>query len=132
MTAAWYQEQVLEGVLLPFYDVMKMEKGDIVFQQDGAPSHNAKTTQKWFSDRNIPLFPHPPSSPDLNPIESVWHELKQRLQRRRHHPTSISELIAAVTEEWAGIDVEVIDRYTSRMDKVVEAVISAHGGHTQY
>ena len=132
MDATRYREQVLEAVFLEFYKEMRSERGYVAFQQDGAPSHNAKATQKWLSDNNIFVFPHPPSSPDLNPIEHVWHELKRRVRCRRWHPTSVSELKSAVREEWAALDVGVIDKYTSRIEHIVQAVLKAHGGHTRY
>jgi hypothetical protein len=44
MTAAWYQEQVLDKVLHDFYQSMAEEHGQVLFQQDGAPSHTAKST----------------------------------------------------------------------------------------
>ncbi|KAE9384963.1 hypothetical protein BT96DRAFT_841337, partial [Gymnopus androsaceus JB14] len=43
----------------------------ICFQQDSAPLHHSKSTLKWLADHHIPLFPHPPSSHDLSPIEPV-------------------------------------------------------------
>jgi transposase len=33
-----------------------------------------------LKDKNIPVFPHPSSSPDLNPIEMVWSIMKYKLQ----------------------------------------------------
>ncbi|KAJ7934712.1 hypothetical protein B0H13DRAFT_1458810, partial [Mycena leptocephala] len=57
MTSARYIKQVLESPLLDFF-----------IQQDGAPSHRATATIKCESHR-IPIFPHPPSSPDVSPID---------------------------------------------------------------
>ncbi|KAF5374306.1 hypothetical protein D9758_004580 [Tetrapyrgos nigripes] len=132
MNARRYQEQVLEGKLLEFYQEMDSERGDIKFQHDGAPSHTAKSMKKWLSDHGIPLFPHLPSSPDLNPIEPVWHKLKHGVQARPCHPTSVLSLREAVKEVWEGITVETIDKYAGRMDEVVKAVLDAEGGHTRY
>ncbi|THU86672.1 hypothetical protein K435DRAFT_590888, partial [Dendrothele bispora CBS 962.96] len=78
--------------------------------QDGAPSHTAKTTKKWLSDHGISVFPHPPSSPDINPIEHVWHELKHGIRDRPHHPTSFSKLAVVVKEVWDGIAVKDVDK----------------------
>jgi transposase InsO family protein len=71
-----YIPQVLEGHLAPFYHQKEKERPGIVFQQDNAPSHTSKRTKKWLADHDIDLFPHPPNSPDLNPIEPLWHDLK--------------------------------------------------------
>ena len=40
----------------------------------------------------------PPHSPDLNPIENLWADLKRRVEA--HHPRSIAELKEIVTLEW--------------------------------
>jgi transposase len=40
----------------------------LVFMQDNAPIHKARTVCRWFEDLAIPLLDWPPYSPDLNPI----------------------------------------------------------------
>ena len=49
MTAARYQHQVLDEVLHTFYQEISEEKGQVVFQQDGAPSHTTKSTITWLN-----------------------------------------------------------------------------------
>ncbi|THU89230.1 hypothetical protein K435DRAFT_678392 [Dendrothele bispora CBS 962.96] len=111
---------------------MRSERGDILFQQDGAPAHTAKSTKKWLADHKISLFPHPPSSPDLNPIEPVWHELKAGIRAHARRPTTVDGLILLVREVWEQIEVKDIDKYIDRMDDVIDAVIDAKGGHTKF
>jgi hypothetical protein len=41
MNSTRYREQVLEGVLKEFYAQMKEARGNVKFQQDGAPSHTS-------------------------------------------------------------------------------------------
>ena len=43
MNSKRYQEQVLDGVLNTFYTWMEEERGSILFQHDGAPSHMSKS-----------------------------------------------------------------------------------------
>ena len=76
MTADQYQVQVLERVLFDYYWQKSEEKGQVVFQQDGAPSHRAKSTTAWLNRNHLEVFPHPANSPDLSPIEPLWHQLK--------------------------------------------------------
>lgn len=46
------------------------------FQQDNAPVHKAGIVMDWLENNNIDLENHPLYSPDINPIEHVWVELK--------------------------------------------------------
>jgi transposase len=36
----------------------------------------------YLEQIGIPLFDHPPNSPDLNPIEKVWGEMKRRMREK--------------------------------------------------
>ena len=41
----------------------------LIFQQDNDPKNTAKTMQEWLRDNYV-------KSPDLNPIEQLWKDLK--------------------------------------------------------
>ena len=44
------------------------------FQQDNASFQRSVSTKGFFEEHEITLFETPPESPDLNPIENIWHE----------------------------------------------------------
>ena len=46
------------------------------FMQDNDSKHTSKCAQQFFQDDNINWWRTPPESPDANPIENLWHELK--------------------------------------------------------
>jgi hypothetical protein len=71
MNLKQYQGLVLNGVLLEYWGQKCCERGEVVFQLDSASSHTNKSRKKWFSNHKVPLFPHPTSSPDINPTEPV-------------------------------------------------------------
>jgi hypothetical protein len=130
--SARYQEQVLDGVLEEFYTQAKKTNPNIMFQQDGAPSHTRKSTKKHIAELGIKLFPHPASSPDISPIEPLWHNLKSGVRGRPHLPTSFNELKVAVLEAWDAITDEDVAHHTSKMDARVEALLAAKGGHIPF
>ena len=132
MTADRYQEQVLDNTLYDYYLKMSEERGQVAFQQDGAPSHRAKSTLSWLSHNSIETFPHPASSPDISPIEPLWKTFKTFIRARPHIPSSINELKLAAQEAWGQISVDDIDSHVRHMEDRVQCLIRAAGGHTPF
>jgi hypothetical protein len=78
------------------------------------------------------MFLHPACSPNLSPIEPVWHNLKKIIWDCPHIPSSIDELKLAVKEAWEAIPITTVDGYIDRMPASVEAVLKAKGSNTGF
>lgn len=63
---------------------------------DGHPTHKARLVQKFVTDNSerIELFFLPPYSPELNPDELVWNNVKARVAKAA--PMTKQELITKV------------------------------------
>lgn len=65
---------------MKFVSEMKEMKGSgVSMVEDGVPSHRSVIARKARSELGINSLTHPPSSPDLNPIEPLWFKLKNRV-----------------------------------------------------
>jgi len=111
---------------------MSEERGVVVYQENGAPSHHAKSTCEWLAWNNIDSFPHPASSPNLNLIEPLWKTLKDLIRSCPHPPTNLTELKATVREAWNQITPEDINTHVKHMEDRVTAVLAISSGHTMY
>ncbi|CAH1994251.1 unnamed protein product [Acanthoscelides obtectus] len=82
----WIQANILailEESLLPVMEECLTSGQDFVFQQDGATCYTSKKAIRWMEENNVPFLKWVSSSPDLSPIETLWHEMKKVL---RQHP----------------------------------------------
>ena len=76
-----------------------------VFQMDNDPKPTFKAVAKWLNkDNKVKVLEWQSQSPDLNPIENVWAELKKCVRARR--PTNLTQLHQLCQEQWYQILIE--------------------------
>lgn len=108
---------------------LKMER--FIFQDDNSSSHRAEAVKKFKENEKIPCIPRWPSnSPDLNPIEVLWAELKNRIRRRS--PRTVAEMERVAIEEWDKIPRVFIQKRIRLIPIVISAIIKVHGDVTPY
>lgn len=123
---------ILDEPLTDSISYWNLWKKNFIFQQDNDPKHTSKLAQKWFSKRNMTVMKWPSQSPDLNPIEHLWHHLKLKLSLYEKQAAGVDELWERVDQEWNSFTAEECKRYVESMPARVQAVLKAKGGHTRY
>lgn len=124
--------QILEDEYLETLEFYEMDSSTTWFQHDNDPKHTSIKTKNWLNLNLIPVLKWPPQSPDLNPIEMLWFQVKSKLKQYPTLPTSSQELWERFIKEWRDIPTERCQALIRSMPKRIEAVIKAKGGHTKY
>ena len=96
---ALYKE-ILEVGLSSTFCFHDIDPRLVLFQQDNAPIHNAKSMKQWFKQQSFDLLQWPTQSPYLNPIERMWTLVKRGLNQYENTPSNLLELWDCVQEIW--------------------------------
>ena len=89
-----------------------------------------KSTQEWFKTKRWTVLTWPAMSPNLNPIEHLWGDLKTADGRR--HPFNLGELEQFAQEEWAKLPGERSRKLIHGYRKCLTTVILSKGCATKY
>jgi len=111
-----------------------------LFMHDNAPCHTATKVKKFLDKRRIPTMKWPAQSPDLNPIENLWTDFKERFHARcaylgikpSTHSEVLEKCVDILRELWREQGTELIMKLIESMPRRVAAVIAAREGHTKY
>ena len=107
-----------------------------IFLQDGDPSQNSRLARDAMDKVKASQFSIPARSPDLNPIENIFHIAKRRMKREaienKITHESYAEFLQRIEQTLKSIPVEIIDRTIASMPKRINEVISRKGQRTKY
>ena len=102
------------------------------FQQDNDPKHTSTLAKDYYATSIINWRTTPPESPDLNPIELIWHELRHFL-RKTHKPRTKKELVNGISKFWEErMTAEKCSTYIDHLKKVLPKVIEREGRASGY
>lgn len=120
---------IVESSLLPF--TSEVYPDGYRFVQDNDPKHASKFAQEFYREKGINWWRTPPESPDLNPIENLWHELKEFI-RREAKPRTKDDLQEGILAFWRTVDAAKCRKYIGHLAKVIPEVIRCEGQATGF
>ena len=130
MKSEFFVESIMKDTLEPF--VREVFPEGHRFQQDNDPKHTSTLAKDYYATSIINWRTTPPESPDLNPIELIWHELRHFL-RKTHKPRTKKELVNGISKFWEErMTTEKCSTYIDHLKKVLPKVIEREGRASGY
>ena len=98
---------------------------------DNDPRQRSQADQMALEDIESKFQEIPPRSPDLNPIENIFHLVKRYLANeaisKRITKESFEEFQSRVLRAFDSIPITTIDKTISSMEKRIDAILFSKG-----
>ena len=123
-----YVEKVCRGPLR----AMLNNNPNAQLMEDGAPIHRSKVATEWRKENGVTKLDWSAQSPDLNPIENVWRQMK--LKVRKHSPPiqTLPAFRKSLRVAWNDIDEATYMTFIESLPERMAAVVAAKGGSTKW
>ena len=92
--------------------------------------HTAKVVQKSFKENDISVLEWHSRSPDVNPVENLWQDLKARMMARK--PANSTQLESFAKEESTKLAQEMCGKLVGTYRNRIQAVIKNKGYAINY
>jgi hypothetical protein len=129
MTQEFYAREVLPSHIEHMKWLQEHYDHEFFFQEDNDPSHGTRSIdnapRRVKNASGLTLLTHPAQSPDLNPIESIWQIMKQRLRGGRWR--NVEAFKRAIEREWRRVTISQIRNRISSMKARSSEVIEQEG-----
>ncbi|KAK6035767.1 hypothetical protein COOONC_26728, partial [Cooperia oncophora] len=93
--------------------------------QDNAPPHKSRYTSDKLRSWGVDTMAWPAESPDLNPIELVWGNMKICI--RKQGVRSLNDLKVAIAKYWKTLTPEVCAKYVGGIRRRMERIVEQRG-----
>lgn len=104
--------------------------------QDGDPSQNSELAKAVMQQVDAELFPIPPRSPDINPIENFFHLVRQKLKKdaiaKDINYEIKSQFLDRIIQTMYEIPKDHINRTISSLSRRMTLIIENDGERLKY
>ena len=128
MDGILYQE-IIATFLFPYMAEHFNVSGGIL-HQDNDPKHTSRDCSETLANIGIKWIKSPAKSPDLNPIEMLWHSMLEFV--RKKFCKTVLEVQLAVLEFTEKITPEVCQNYINKLKEIIPVIIKKNGGWSNY
>ena len=124
--------QIYDTVLWPWAISAFGNLQSFALLKDNCGPHRAKAVRKYMEELIITRMDWPAQSPDLNPIENVWGQMKSEFRMRRRHPKDKDECWLQIKALWDELPLSYFYKLIGSMADRITEVIAKNGGSTKY
>ena len=107
-----------------------------LFLQDGDPQQCSRVARKAVESLGCRMFAIPPWSPDISPIENIFHLVHKQLQDDALRNKITKDYFAAFSEQikytMKNVPVETINKTILSMNKRMQLIVAGNGNRTKY
>ena len=89
-----------------------------------------QVTSNYLNRNNVNTITLPWCSPDLNPIENIFADLKRKLSKE--NISSVKDLEKQIRNFWSKLQKPYLTKLVNSMPNRLQEVISRNGGMTKY
>ena len=126
----------IENVFPSVFENCDVEMHGSLWLQDGDPRQNAKIAKTSWEKLGTEMYEIPARSPDINPIENIFHivrnQLKENALQQKIKNESYTEFSKRVADTISSVSSELIDKTIASMTTRLKHVIMQRGGRTKY
>lgn len=119
---------ILDRIMLPFAEEEMPLRW--VFMQDNDPKHTSRKAKQWFDQNKVDVMTWPPQSPDLNPIEHLWIDVKKAVFKA--NPRNKQQLWETIKVAWTSIPISRCRNLVDSMPRRCQHVLKNKGQATKY
>ena len=101
-----------------------------MLHNDNAPCHTAVSSNEFLAEKNIPVVPQPPYSPDLSPCDFfLFPWLKNNLKGR--HFGTLDNIQKSIANELKGIPAEASQHCYEQWKQRLLRCVAAQGNYSE-
>ena len=116
--------EILAKYFLPF--AISRFGDNFILHQDNDPKHTSHICRDFLENNSVLWAKAPAQSPDLNPSELVWADMKKFVSTKLCK--NLDEVQLAIDEYRFGLTPQKCQKCISHLQKVIPVVIEREGG----
>ena len=106
------------------------ESQDWIFQQDNSPNHRANIVKNYLKNAKIKTLTWPSQSPDINPIENIWAEIKRKT--KDCNCSNKQDLFKVILKAWNELTSTYLSKLIESMPKRCKDLSNSKGYPIKY